>query len=107
MVCKDAVLPKGLLRNGKINIFTSVENTRQPYNNNFCLFRALALHLRGTHRLEEKTSKFFKEFINKMDRFSPNQYQGIHMNDIAVVECLLTLKFMLREKDIVVGKLIG
>ena len=56
---KNAVLPEPLLRNGTINCLTFEENTRQPYNNNLCLFRALAIHMHGSQRLEEKTSKLF------------------------------------------------
>ena len=50
---KNAVLPDHLLRNGTINCLTYKEYTRQPYNNNLYLFRALALHLHGSQRLEE------------------------------------------------------
>ena len=45
MGCKDAVLPEPLLTNGTIDCLTFEENTGQPYNDNLCLFRALALHL--------------------------------------------------------------
>ena len=55
--CKDAVLPEPLLRNGTINCLTFQENTRQPYNDNLCLFRARALHMHRKKRLEEETSK--------------------------------------------------
>ena len=54
MGCKIAVLPEPLLRNGTINCLTCEDNTKQPYNDNLCLFRALALHLHGTQRLEEE-----------------------------------------------------
>ena len=57
--CKDAVLPEPLLRIGTINCLTFEENTRQPCNDNLCIFRALSLHLHGTQRLEEETSKLF------------------------------------------------
>ena len=90
MGCKNAVLPKLLPINYTINCVTFEENRRQPYNDNMCLFRALALHLHGTQRLEEETSKFFNLFINKMDGLSPNQFQGVHMNDVLIVEDLLT-----------------
>ena len=70
MGCKDAVLPEPLLRNGTINCLTFEENTRQPYNDNLCLFRALALYLHGNQLLEEETSKIFNLFINKMDGLS-------------------------------------
>ena len=69
---KKAVLSKPLLKNHTINCLTYEENTRQPYNKNLCLFRALALHLHGNQRLKEETSKMFISFINKMDGLSPN-----------------------------------
>ena len=92
--CNDAVLPELLLRNGTINCLTFEQNTRQPYNNNLCLFSAPALHMHGNQRVEEKTSKLFNLFISKMDRLTPNQFQGVHMNDIPVVEYLLTLNIL-------------
>ena len=55
MQCENAVLPELLLRNGTINCLAFAENTRQPYNHNLCLFLALALHMHGNQRLEEKT----------------------------------------------------
>ena len=54
---KNAVLPERLMRNGTINWLTFEENTRQQYNDNLCLFHALALHLYGTRRPEEETPK--------------------------------------------------
>ena len=59
MVCKDTVLPEPLLKNQNANCPTFERNTRQPYNDILCLFRALALHLRGNAKLEEETSKNF------------------------------------------------
>ena len=106
MGCKDAVLPEPLLRNGTINCLTFEENTRQPYNDNLCLFRALALHIHGNQRLEEETSKLFNFFIIKIDGLSPNQFQGVHMNDIPTVEDLPTLKVLLYDIDIVNGNII-
>ena len=96
-----------ILRNGTINRLTYEENTRQPYNNNLCLFRALALHLHGTQRLEEETSKLFSLFINKTDGLSRNQIQGVHMNDIPTVEDLLTLNILLYDIGIVDGNIVG
>ena len=107
MGCKNAVLPEPLLKNCTINCLTFEENTRQSYNDNLCLFLALALHMHGTQRLEEETSKIFTLFINKMDELSPNQFQGVHMNDIPIVEDLLTLNILLYDIDIVDGNIIG
>ena len=65
MGCRNAVLPEPLLKNHTLNCLTYEKNTTQPYNDNLCLFRALALHLDGTQRLEEETSKVFNLFITK------------------------------------------
>ena len=54
MGCKNAVLPKPPLKNHTINCLMYDENTTQPYNDNLCLFRALALHLHGNQRLKKK-----------------------------------------------------
>ena len=105
--CKDAVLPEPLLKNHTINCLTLEENTRQPYNDNLCLFRALALHMHGNQRLEEETSNLFNLFINKMDGLSPNQFQVVHMNDILNVEDLLTLNILLYDIDIVDRNIVG
>ena len=64
MGCKDTVLPEPLLKNHNVNCLTYEKNTLQPYNDNLCLFRALALHLHGKKKLEEETSKIFKLFLN-------------------------------------------
>ena len=107
MGCKNAVLPEPLLKNHTNNCLTYGENTRQPYNDNLCLFRALALHLDGNQRLEEETSKLFKFVINKKDGLSSNQFRRVHMNDIPTVEDLLTLNILLYDIDIVEGNILG
>ena len=107
MGCKDAVLPESLLKNCTINTLTFGKGTRQPYDDNLCLFRALALHMHGNQRLEEQTSKKLNFFINKMYGLSADQFQGVHMNDIPFVEDLLTLNIVLYEIEIVDGNIIG
>ena len=82
MGCKNAFLPEPLVRIHTVNCLTFEGNTRQPYNNNLCLFRALALHLHGTQQVDEETSRLFNFFINKMGGLNPNHFQGVHMNDI-------------------------
>ena len=107
MGCKNAYLPEPLLRNGTINCLTYEQNTRQQCNDNLCFFRALALHLHGTQRLEEETSELFNLSINEKDGLSPNQFQGIHMNDIPTVEDLLNLNILWFDIDIVDGNILG
>ena len=106
--CKNAVLPEPLLKNVTINCLTYEEDTRQPNNDNLCLFRALVFHLHGTQRLEEETSKLSNFSINKkMDGLSPNHFQGVHMNGILTVEYLLTLNIFMCDIDIVDRNIVG
>ena len=77
MGCKNAVSTERLLRNRTINSLTNEGNTRPPYNEKLCVFRALALHLHGTQRLKEETSKMFSLFNNKMVGLSPYQFKGV------------------------------
>ena len=107
MRCKNTVLPEPLPKNHTINSFTFEENTRQPYNDNLCVFRALALHLHGNQRLEVKTLKLFNLFINKMVGLSADEFQLVHMNDVPIVEDLLTLNMLLYDSDIVDGNIFG
>ena len=107
MGCKDAVLPKPLSKNRTINCLTFEENMRKRYNDNLCLFQAHALHLHGNQRLEEETSKNINSFINGMDRLSPNQFKGVHMNTFPVVEDVLTFTILLSHLDFVDGNNIG
>ena len=96
MGCKEAVLLETLIMwNGTIYCLTFEENTSQTYNDNLCHFRAFALHLHGTQRLHEETSKLFNLFINMMDWLSANQFQGVHLIDNPVVEDLVTLNILL------------
>ena len=107
MGCKDAVLHEPLPKNHTINRLTFEENTRKPFNNNLCLFRALALHIHRNQRLAEENSILFNLFINKMDGLGADQFEGVHMNDIPIVEDLLTLNIVLYDIDIVDGNIKG
>ena len=107
MGCKNAVLSETLLKNCTTSCFTYEENTRQPCNDNLCVFRALALHLHGNQRMVRETLKLFNLFINKMDGLSADQLQGVHMNDIPTVEDLLTLNVLLYDIDFVDSNIIG
>ena len=105
MGCKDTVLLEPLLRNCNVNCFTSERNTRQPYNDNLCLFRTLALHLHGNEKLEEETSKFFNFFPSNCGEGDPSKC--VHMTDIAKVEEMLHWNIFLYDIDFVDGELIG
>ena len=42
-----------------------------------------------------------------MDGLSADQFQAIHMNDISIVEDLLTLNFLVYDIDFVDGNIVG
>ena len=106
MGCKDAVLPEPLLKNRTVNCLTFEQNTRQPYNDNLCLFRALALHLYGNERLEEETSKLFNLYVQKK-LVEAATFKGVCMDDIPTVEDLTSVNIFLYDIDIVDGTLVG
>ena len=71
MCCKYIVLPEPLLRNGNMNCLNFEKNKLQSYNDNLCLFRALALLLHGNKKLEEETSKTINLFLNNSEERDP------------------------------------
>ena len=103
MGCTDSVLPEPLLKNQIVNCLTFEKNTRKPYNDNLCLFRAVALHFFGNERLEEGTSKIFNLFLNNCGEADPSKFQSVHMTDIPKVEELLQLNIFLYDIDFVDG----
>ena len=107
MGCKDSVLTEKPLKNQNVNFLTSEQNTKKPYQDNLCLFRAHALHLHGNERLEEETSKFFNLFLNNCGEADPSKFQGVHVTDIPKVEEMLQLNIFLYDIDFVDGELIG
>ena len=107
MGCIDTVLHEPLLRNCNVNCLTFERNTRQPYNDNLCLFRALALPLHGNEKLEEKISKIFNLFLKNGEDGDVSKFQGVHLNDIPKVEDLLQLNIFLYDFVFVDGELIG
>ena len=106
MGCKDSVLPEPLLKNQNVNCLTFEKITWKLYNDNLCLFRAVALHLFGNERLEEETSKIFIVFLNNCGEADPSKFQGVHMTDIPEVE-MLQLNIFVCDIDFVDGELIG
>ena len=108
MVCNDAILPELLLKKYTFNCLTFQEQTRQPYNDNWCPFRTPALHLHGNQRLEEKNfRKKIISYVSRTDGDSPNQFHGLHFTDSLVVEDLLPLGILLHDTDVVDGNTIG
>ena len=107
MGCKDAVLPESFLKNHTVNCLTFDKNTRKLYNDNLCLFRALALHLHGNERLEEKTSKLFNLFLVNSTNPDPSKFQGAGMDDIPSVEDMVGNNIFIYDIDLIDGAMVG
>ena len=75
--CEDTALPDPPLKNLLVKCLTFEENTRKPYNDNLCLFRALALHLHGNEKLEEEISKLFNLILAKTGGTDPTNFRGV------------------------------
>ena len=107
MGCKDAVLPESLLKNRTVNCLTFEKNTRKPYIDNLCLFRALALHLHGNERLEEETSNLFNLFLVNSTNPDPSTFQGVCMDDIPSVEDIVAINIFIYDIDLIDGAKVG
>ena len=93
--CKDAVLHEPLLKNHTVNCLTYEQNTKKPYKDNLCLFRALALHLHGNERLEERTPKLFNLFLINKTNTDPSKFQEVCMDDIPSVEDIVGINIFI------------
>ena len=58
MGCPDSVLPEPLLKNHSDNCLLSNKD-KEPYKDHLCLFRALAMNMKGHKDLETHTSRYF------------------------------------------------
>ena len=107
MACKDAVLPESLLKNHTVNCLTYEQNTKKLYKDNFCLFRALALHLHGNERLEEETSKLFNLFLVNSTNPDPSKFQRVCMDGIPSVEGIVGIIVFIYDIDFIDGAKVG
>ena len=99
MGCKHTVLLEPLLKNHNLNCLTFERNTGQPYIDNLCLFRTLALHLHGNEKLEEESSKIFNFFLNNSEEGPVPKILDVHLNDILKVDGLLQLNIFIYDID--------
>ena len=85
-------------KNRTVNCLT-LKKIPDSYIRTTSAFCALALFLHGNQNLEEETYEKFKLFEIRLDGLSPNQFQGVHMNDISIVEYRLLLNFLFHDID--------
>ena len=107
MGCKDAVLPESLLKNHTVNCLAYEQNTKKPYKDNLCLFRALALHWHGIERLEEETSILFNLFLVSSTNPDSSKFQGALMDDIPSVEDVVGINVFIYDIHLIDGAMVG
>ena len=107
MGCKDAVLPESLQKPHTVSCLTYKQNTKKPCKDNLCLFRALALHLRGNERLEEETSKLFNLFLINSTNPDPSKLQVVCMDDIPSVEDKVGIRIFIYDIDRIHSAMVG
>ena len=107
MGCKDGVLLESVSENHTVNCLTYEQNTKKPYKEYLCLFRALALHLHGNERLEEETSKLFNLFLVNSTNPDPSKFQGVCMDDIPSVEDIAGINIFIYDIDLIDGAMVG
>ena len=106
MGCPDSVIPEPLLRNNHVNCLISDAHTQEPYSDNLCLFRALAVHLHGTINLEISISKIFNDFLEKLG-CDPKQFRGVSIDNLPVVEDVVEKNIFIYDIDIKDGDFVG
>ena len=85
----------------------ATKTPKKTYNDNLCLFRALALHLHGNERLEEETSKFFNLFLVNSTNSDPSKFQGVYVDDIPSVEDIVGINIFIYDIDPIDGAMVG
>ena len=100
MGCKDAILAEALLKNLTVNCLTFERNTRKPFNDNLCFFRALALHL-------QETSKSFNLFLVNSTNPDLSKFQGFCMDDNPSVEDIVGINIFIYDLDLIDGAMVG
>ena len=96
------------MKNHTVNCLTYEQNTKKPYKDNLCLFRALALHLHGNDkRLEKETSKLFNLFLINSRNSDPSKLQGVCMDDIPSVEDKERIKSFIYDIRLIDGAMVG
>ena len=105
--CKDTTLPGPLLKNPSVNCLKVKGSTRKLYNDNLCLFIALALHLQGNERLNEETSNLLNLLLEKTVGIDPANFRCVCVEDIEIVHDIVRADIFLNDLSIVDESMIG
>ena len=87
-----------LLRKHHVNCLIS-DSRQQQYNDNLCLFGAVAVQLHGTTKHERSTFKIFNNFLEKLTN-APKKFQGVFMDNLPIFEEVIEKNIFIYDIDI-------
>ena len=103
--CTDSPLSEPLLRSPEVNRLLS-NGHDEPYNDNLCLFRAIAIHLFGSVDVEPQAIKFFHNFVTASG-CDPESFTGVSFDQIPTIEEQIKQNIFIYDFDIEDGEIIG
>ena len=105
MGCTDSPLPEPLLRNPEVNCLLS-NGHDEPYNDNLCLFREIAIQLFGSVDVELQAIKNFQNFVTASG-CDPETFRGVSFDQIPIIEEQIKQNIFIYDFDIEDGEIIG
>ena len=83
----EQLISSALVKNPIVKCFVS-DGEKKPYQDNLCMFRALAYELHGSNELQQNTLELMQMFLSATRR-DGETFPGIHEDDIPVLEALV------------------
>ena len=105
MSCTDSPLPEPLLRKPEVNCLLS-DGNHEPYNDNLCLSRAIAICLLGLVDVELPVIKIFHNFVTASG-CDPDNFAGVSFDQIPLFVELIKQNVFIYDFDIGDGEIIG
>ena len=106
--CQNALLPQALLRHPLVKTFLS-DSDKKPFDDNLCLFRAVAYEKFGSGGLAVATKYLVSEFLSKTG-IDSKSFTGVLPNEIHDVEQIVQMNLQVYsicfdEKQNLIGEL--
>ena len=79
----DAVIPEQLLRRRDVNCLVT-NGYGETYKDYLCLFRAVAVHLYGSAKLETNAAKLFSDVLHESGH-EAMEFRGVSMDHLVFV----------------------
>ena len=89
----DSAIPKRILKKNYDNCLIPDAHTQQPYTDNLCWIRALAVSLLVTTSLETSTFMIFNAFLEKLGADS-KQFLGVQLDSLRIFEDVVEKKHL-------------